>query len=941
MFMFPRPHIVVKKGKEYAPLKLVNINAQGLINKYIQLKDLLTENDIDICCITETWLDNTINDCEFTPQGYLCFRKDRQLDFYTEGTYSTLNRGGAAIIVKSSLNPTPCTDIDPRAEFAVCNIEPVKGKTIMIGSVYRPDRGKDVNLDRICDVIDENRNMNCIIAGDLNFPNIDWDTETSEDRLARRFLDNLQENHLHNVSLEPTRNKNVLDLILTGNPDLIYSLKVEEPLGRSDHNAVYAELRIPVKKINSKTRKIYLYSKGNYDALNEELIDLKFEEKLKNLHTHEAWEVFKYEYDRLVEKYVPHKLIKMGQKRTSPWRNCADVKKSSKMKRNLWVKSQKSKMECDKIIYKDFIKQHEYNVCKAKSDYEDHLVSKLKTNPKLFYNYARNFTKTSCSIDFIEREDGEKECDPQKISNILNEYFISVMTKNDPLTEDLPIPGPLPAAYLSEIIITEEDVMKKINSMKFHKSSGPDNIHINVIKNCTGFATPLKIIFNKSMRTGQIPRDWKDANICAIHKKGAKSRKENYRPVSLTSQIVKIMEKIILDRLWDHINSNDLLSCHQHGFQAGCSCVTQMLECLNDWTNNLNDKKGTDIIYLDFSKAFDSVSHSHLIYKLKHYGIRGHVLEWFGTFLRNRRQRVVSQQCFSPWSEVISGVPQGSICGPLLFLLYVNDIPEAIRTNAKLFADDTKLYNRNDTEEERFKLQEDLNMLNSWSKTWLLNFNADKCTVVSVHPKKNENYYLNGQSLKHVNQQKDLGILITDDLKPSKHIDSICKSANNLTGLVKRCFTKSQNVYREKEKIEILYKSIIRPKLEYGSVIWSPWMEKDKIKLEKQQKKFLALSEIEINLPSLEQRRRIADMSETFKIMNNEYKLNPENMFRRSDNILRGHSKKLFKPSSRIDAHKNFYCQRVITPWNKLPEAMVVAQDAHEFRSKMKRGTHL
>ena len=151
------------------------------------------------------------------------------------------------------------------------------------------------------------------------------------------------------------------------------------------------------------------------------------------------------------------------------------------------------------------------------------------------------------------------------------------------------------------------------------------------------------------MDSGHLPQDWRDANICPIHKKGDRSRAKNYRPVSLTSQVAKVMEKLILDALKDHITQNNIISCEQHGFQAGCSCVTQLLECFHDWITNLDEKLGTDIIYLDFTKAFDRISHSHLIYKLKHYGIRGKILRWLTSFLQDRRQRVVSQQAYSDW----------------------------------------------------------------------------------------------------------------------------------------------------------------------------------------------------------------------------------------------------------------------------------------------------
>ena len=152
------------------------------------------------------------------------------------------------------------------------------------------------------------------------------------------------------------------------------------------------------------------------------------------------------------------------------------------------------------------------------------------------------------------------------------------------------------------------------------------------------------------------------------------------------------MERLVLDSITSHLVENNIISCEQHGFQRGSSCVTQLLECFDDWLTNLDENLGTDILYLDFTKAFDCISHTHLLYKLEHYGIKGKLLRWLSAFLRNRRQRVVSQQTFSNWEPIISGVPQGALLSPTLFLLYINDLPAEVESSVKLFADDTKIY---------------------------------------------------------------------------------------------------------------------------------------------------------------------------------------------------------------------------------------------------------
>ena len=188
---------------------------------------------------------------------------------------------------------------------------------------------------------------------------------------------------------------------------------------------------------------------------------------------------------------------------------------------------------------------------------------------------------------------------------------------------------------------TEEDARKHLDLMKWNISSGPDEIQVglNVMKKCPNMIPWLCKLYEKSIRNGHCPQYWNDAHTTAIHNRCVRSKCGNYRPISLTSQVVKLMERIVIEKLWQHVLENDLINTHQHGFRSGRSCVTQLLECFHQWTDDQNMGKGTHTIYMDFSKAFDCVSDPHLLYKLHHYGIRGKLLLWLNTFLTNQRQK--------------------------------------------------------------------------------------------------------------------------------------------------------------------------------------------------------------------------------------------------------------------------------------------------------------
>ena len=410
-------------------------------------------------------------------------------------------------------------------------------------------------------------------------------------------------------------------------------------------------------------------------------------------------------------------------------------------------------------------------------------------------------------------------------------------------------------------------------------------------------------------------------------KKGSRTKCGNYRPVSLTSQIVKLLERLFQDHLLKIISKNKTISCHQHGFQSRCSCISQLLECLNDWTDNYDNSIPTDVIYLDFAKAFDTVPHKRLIHKLRAYGIRGKVLLWIKGFLSNRRQKVVLHNGSSRWEDVISGVPQGSILGPILF-----DIPSIVSSTAKMFADDTKLYCPIQEAGDCQNLQADLNKLAEWSNTWLLKFNETKCVVLRIKQSLEYAYSLNGFPLQEVLQQKDLGVIISNNLLPHNHIHSIVKKSNQRIGLIKRCFTDITL-----EKVEILFNSLIRPILEYGSPSWNPWYLKDITNIEKVQRRCFKLCNTPDFVPeSLVSRRLKTDLYEVYKYLHDMYKTDKHLYFTQSQLTLRGHSLKLVKPHARTLIRSNFFSHRVINSWNSLPDTVVCAPSLDTFKQRLR-----
>ena len=261
--------------------------------------------------------------------------------------------------------------------------------------------------------------------------------------------------------------------------------------------------------------------------------------------------------------------------------------------------------------------------------------------------------------------------------------------------------------------------------------------------------------------------------------------------------------------------------------------MTNLLLCMESWTKSIEDGYPVDIIYTDFAKAFDRVPHQRLLQKLKSVGIIGNTLNWIRSFLSGRKQRVRVEQEFSTWTTVKSGIPQGSVLGPILFVIFINDMPDEIKSMCQLFADDAKIFRDARSSNDNKELQEDLEKLEDWSKRWQLPFNVKKCKSLHIG-KRNEHhiYEMDGIKLEQVKDEKDLGVLIDDNLKFHKQTAAAIKKANSILGLIKKSFAKFNRI-----NLPIIYKSLVRPHLEYGNLVWGPFFKEDVKAVEKVQRR--------------------------------------------------------------------------------------------------------
>ena len=385
----------------------------------------------------------------------------------------------------------------------------------------------------------------------------------------------------------------------------------------------------------------------------------------------------------------------------------------------------------------------------------------------------------------------------------LNEYFSSVFTR-----EGISILPVLETKfegrefdYLGQLIVTPTMVAMKIIYMKDNKSPGVDGIPPKLLLEIVEqISIPLATVFNLSLEEGIVPLEWKEANIIPLFKTGSRNKSENYRPVSLTSVICKLLERLIKDHLVDFLVKNKLINPSQHGFLKARSCLTNMLCFLEEVTKWLDEGSPVDIIYLDFKKAFDKVPHQRLLLKLKAHGIGNGMINWIEKWLIDRRQRVGFE-----WST--AGISTGTYF--ILIYIYINDLDDDITSKVLKFADDTKVFRKIKSDADRQHLQDDLNKLIEWSEKSEMLFNFGKCKCLHTgHGNEDAQYTMGDTVLNTTLKEKDLGLTIRADMKVSEQCGIAAVKGNQILGLIRRNI-----VYKEKELIIPLYKTIVKASL--------------------------------------------------------------------------------------------------------------------------------
>lgn len=650
-----------------------------------------------------------------------------------------------------------------------------------------------------------------------------------------------------------------------------------------------------------------------------------------------------------IDSYIPLRTVtgdsKGGRARGKP-RKSRELRKCATRKRKIWDKLRLHPHDSD-LRYKYRESVHHWREVLRDNEiaHEKRIID--ANDLGVFYRFVNKRISNRSTVGAVVA-DGIVITDNQDKANAFNQYFSSVgVTDNGlvPQCRDVQL-----AYILDSVTFDEVDVAKAIDRLKCNLSAGPDGLPpmlFKKLKIC--LSRPLAMLFNQLISVGYVPQAWLNAIIVPVFKKGAAGELCNYRPISLTCVPSKIMERVLSHKIYAHLQQNNILHRSQHGFCKNRSTTTNLLECFNDWTLTVLSKEQHVIVYIDFRKAFDVVSHPKLFARLHSYGIRGTVLTWLKHFFSGRMHQTRVENVLSNIVMLYSGVVQGSGIGPLMFLVYINeliDVLERHNVKVKMFADDVKMYMKIINDVDLAQLQCALNSLAEWAHQWQLAISIDKCCILNIGKHVSSPHLsLDNCALPIVSQTKDLGVVVSNNLSPSAHVNDIAARAHKRANMILRTFV-SQDV----SLLIRAYLVYVRPVVEYNTVVWSPYTIKDIETIERVQRRFTKklpglrkfsyderLSRLRLH--SLELRRLLTDLVWCYKILFGIVEMSAaEEFFVFSTcSQTRGHQYKLFKKHNASRLRAAFFSERIINTWNSLPESVVDFSSLPRFRRSIQK----
>ena len=766
------------------------------------------DSKIDILSINETKLDSTVHDSDVYIPGFEIVRKDRRVN--------GRKGGGVCIYLRTNLNYRIRDDlINDDLECLIVEISKPRSSVFLVGTWYRPPNSPPERFNEFENVIDkiDAESKELYILGDVNCNLLPEASAHISSHLTNIF----DIYGLSQLITEPTRvtlvSKTLIDLCITNSPEKVSNSGVIH-LGISDHSLVFMTRKVHHDRFCPRTIEMRQFKHFQKNKFLNDLEQMPWSNVDLCSDPNDMWHEWKQMFVSCMDKHAPRKLKRISKKR-APWITKGLLNKIHR----------REQFKCARNQANNAIKQ-------AKKRYFSDNLKVSKGNPRKTWNLINELTSrnTSKSTNILEIQvDNRTISSPGDMAEAFNDHFTNI---GQVLAQEVPSAEVNPEFYLSHTdkafhlkTPSLDVVFNLLRNIDEKKATGLDMIPSKLLKMAASIVTPsLTAIFTKSIITGIYPTEWKMARVTPVFKKGEKSDLNNYRPISVIPVVSKVFEKIVYDQLYQYLNDNQLLSSCQSGFRSLHSTLTALLEATNSWSVSIDNGFLNGVVFIDLKKAFDTIDHEIILRKLSYFGADQATAKWFQSYLSNRTQRCNVNGNLSTASTVTCGVPQGSILGPLLFLMYINDLPNCLRVAApRMFADDTSItLSAKTVADLKLAVTSELNNLTCWLRANKLSLNVAKTELMIIGSRQRLNTQceeinisIDDRTIKRVDHIKSLGLTIDAQLSWSKHVDEISKKVSSAIGALKRV-----RPFIPTDVAVQIYNALILPHFDYCSPVW-------------------------------------------------------------------------------------------------------------------------
>lgn len=808
-------------------------NVNGLRTKLLELQKAINTCIYDILILTETNLSPDVSDRELGLSDFSIFRTDR-----SHTTSSKQSGGGVLVATRTKLRANVIQSSVDNIESVFVSI-PTHTNSFLICGTYIPPNQPPAVYERFCSSMDEvvassSSFDRILVAGDFNLPGMNW---TASEPIpvgcgSLHIIDMAAANDLIQLNRIPNARGVILDLMFCSDKSMNVLPALDLLLPEEAHHpALYVDISLPKLPQKEHTTS-YDFGRCDKDKVSNKLHHLLGPVVF---YLPDPITMFNNLLDTICSTVLEHTPVKKGGKPRYPCWFSPELKQLVIRKKIAHRDYKSNPTSSNYHSFKTLRSRCKELSSRCYANYVDHTNSTIPHNMKSFWSFVNNTNGSTKSTDSYYLNDVTEES-PDDICNLFAKHFSSVFSTSAGTPPDYKFDTTL---NLADCVLLEDDVRKRLASLDPYKGTGPDRIPPSVLKHCSDLLAPhLTVLFNALLKIGVFPDSLKTSFVVPIYKSGDVADVSNYRPIVIQPALGKVFESLVLDYI--RFGCRSFLKPEQHGFTRGRSITTNLVLYDHYIRSSFQAGDQVDSVYLDFSKAFDVVSHQHLISKLQAYGFLGNLLSWFQSYLTNRMLIVKMSGAFSLPYFASSGVPQGSHLGPFLFSIFLNDIVDCIDVRCLIFADDMKVFTSVSSFEDCRQLQNCLLRIEDWCGGNCMKLNPNKCHIVSFNRSTRSvqfAYQLAGSDLERVETIRDLGIKMTVRLHYEDHIDSIANRASRMLGFLIRTSKCGLSV----NAMKIVYTSLVRSILEFGSILWSPYLLGQIDRLQKIQDRFVRM----------------------------------------------------------------------------------------------------